>query len=61
MTRRPAKTTLSIPPEVKRQARAKVILERYKSLSDVVTRFLRSWVAGEIQLPPDEEEQAKQQ
>jgi predicted HicB family RNase H-like nuclease len=46
MTKRPDKTTLSIPPGVKRKARAKALLQG-KSLSSVVTELLRKWLEEE--------------
>jgi plasmid stability protein len=45
------KATLSMPDDLKRQARAKAILEG-RSLSGVVRRLLRMWLAGEVELPP---------
>ena len=45
------KATLSMPDELKRQARAKAILEG-RSLSGVVRQLLRMWLAGEVELPP---------
>ena len=52
------KTTLSIPTEVTRKARAKAIIEG-ANLSAVVTLFLRAWLAGEIDLPTPEKAQPK--
>lgn len=43
MARRPDKTTLSIPPDLKRKARAKALLEG-TSLSAVVSKLLEEWV-----------------
>jgi len=45
------KATLSMPDDLKRQARAKAILEG-RSLSGVVRQLLRMWLAGEVELPP---------
>jgi len=45
------KATLTMPDELKRQARAKAILEG-RSLSGVVRQLLRMWLAGEVELPP---------
>lgn len=45
------KATLSMPDELKRQARAKAILEG-RSLSGVVRQLLRMWLAGDVELPP---------
>ena len=45
------KATLSMPDGLKRQARAKAILEG-RSLSGVVRALLRMWLAGEVELPP---------
>jgi hypothetical protein len=45
------KATLSMPDELKRQARAKAILEG-RSLSGVVRQLLRLWIAGAVELPP---------
>ena len=50
MTKRPEKATLTIPIDLRRQARAKAILEG-RSLSEVVRRFLEAWVSGSIELP----------
>ena len=44
------KATLSMPDELKRQARAKAILEG-RSLSGVVRQLLKMWLAGEVELP----------
>jgi predicted HicB family RNase H-like nuclease len=43
MVKRPDKVTLSIPPDLKRKAKAKAALEG-KSLSAVVTELLEEWV-----------------
>lgn len=43
MTQRPDKTTLSIPPDVKRRARIKALQEG-KSLSAIVTELLEEWL-----------------
>jgi len=45
------KATLSMPDELKRQARAKAILEG-RSLSGVVRQLLKLWLAGGVELPP---------
>jgi hypothetical protein len=50
------RTTINIPHELKRNARAKAILED-KTLSQVVRQLLRGWVRGEIELPQQENEQ----
>ena len=57
MTKRPDKTTLSIPPDLKRKARAKAIIEG-KSLSAVVTDLLAKWLEEE---PLDEVEESQEQ
>ena len=52
------KATLTMPDDLKRQARAKAILEG-RSLSGVVRQLLRMWLAGEVELaPPDGSEEA---
>jgi hypothetical protein len=43
MAKRPEKTTLTIPIDLKRKARAKAILEG-KSLSQVVRELLEAWI-----------------
>jgi hypothetical protein len=43
------KATLTMPDELKRQARAKAILEG-RSLSGVVRQLLRLWLAGDVEL-----------
>ncbi len=60
MPKRENKTTLSIPTEVTRQARARAISEG-KNLSAVVTVFLRAWLAGDIGLPEPQEAQPKRE
>jgi plasmid stability protein len=45
------KATLSMPDDLKRQARAKAILEG-RSLSGVVRQLLRMWLADEVELAP---------
>ena len=45
------KATLTMGDDLKRQARAKAILEG-RSLSGVVRALLRMWLAGEVELPP---------
>ena len=55
------KATLSMPDELKRQARAKAILEG-RSLSGVVRQLLRLWIAGAVELPPpDGDERADEE
>jgi hypothetical protein len=55
------KATLSMPDELKRQARAKAILEG-RSLSGVVRQLLRLWIAGAVELPPpDGDEEADEE
>ena len=55
------KATLSMSDALKRQARAKAILEG-RSLSGVVRRLLRMWLAGEVELPPpDGSEEANEE
>ena len=49
------KTTLSMPDDLKRNARAKAILEG-RSLSEVVRDLLRIWLDGQVELPPPESE-----
>jgi len=49
MAKRPDKTTVSIPLDIKRQARAKAILEG-TSLSAVITKLLEMWLVDEIEL-----------
>ena len=44
------KATLSMPDDLKRQARAKAILEG-RSLSGVVRQLLQIWLDGGIELP----------
>ena len=56
MSKRPEKATLTIPVNLRREARAKAILEG-KSLSQVVRELLSLWVAGEVELPTQEDEQ----
>jgi hypothetical protein len=43
MVKRPDKVTLSIPPDLKRKAKAKAAIEG-KSLSAAVTELLREWI-----------------
>ena len=50
------RTTINIPRELKRNARAKAILED-KTLSQVVRQLLAGWVRGEIKLPQQESDQ----
>ena len=50
------KATLSMPDDLKRQARAKAILEG-RSLSGVVRQLLRMWLAGEVELPPPDRDE----
>ena len=55
------KATLTMGDELKRQARAKAILEG-RSLSGVVRQLLRMWLAGQVELPPpDEDEEANEE
>ena len=49
------RTTINIPQELKRKARAKAILEG-KTLSSVVRKLLAAWVADKIELPEKEDE-----
>lgn len=56
MSKRPEKATLTIPVNLRREARAKAILEG-KSLSQVVRELLSLWVAGEVELLTQEDEQ----
>ena len=51
MAQRPDKTTLSIPPDLKRKARVKALLAG-KSLSAVITELLEKWIAEEEEKPP---------
>jgi len=60
MPKRPEKVTLTIPVDLRREARAKAILEG-KNLSQVVRELLRLWVAGEIELPTHAEEEHPEQ
>ena len=55
MVKRPEKVTLTIPVVLKRKARAKAILQG-RNLSEAVRQLLELWIAGEIELPPLEEE-----
>jgi plasmid stability protein len=52
---RQEKATLTMPDDLKRQARAKAILEG-RSLSGVVRQLLRMWLAGEATLPKPRED-----
>ena len=45
------KATLTMSEDLKRQARAKAVLEG-RSLSGVVRALLRMWLAGEVELAP---------
>ena len=55
------KATLTMPDDLKRQARAKAILEG-RSLSGVVRQLLRKWLAGEVELAPaDGDEEADEE
>ena len=54
------KATLTMGDELKRQARAKAILEG-RSLSGVVRQLLRMWLAGQVELPPPGEEEASEE
>jgi hypothetical protein len=47
MAKRPEKATLTIPVDLRREARAKAILEG-KSLSEVVRGLLELYVKGEL-------------
>lgn len=47
MTQRPDKTTLSIPPDVKRRARIKA-LQQGESLSAIVTELLEKWLGENL-------------
>jgi len=59
MTKVPNRTTLSIPAEVTREARARAIKEG-TSLSALITLFLRAWLAREIDTPqPKPEKEVK--
>ena len=52
------KATLSMPDELKLQARAKAILEG-SSLSEVVRELLKAWIEGSIELPPPEPDRSE--
>ncbi len=59
MTKVPNRTTLSIPLDVTRKARARAIAEG-TSMSAVVTAFLRAWLGEEIEVPqPKPEKEVK--
>ena len=59
MTKVPNRTTLSIPVDVTRAARARAIKEG-TSLSALITLFLKAWLAGEIETPqPQPEKEVK--
>ncbi len=63
MPRVPNRAMLSIPNDVTRRARARAISEG-TSMSAIVTRFLRAWLAGEIEVPvaePEKEIKSKKQ
>ena len=49
------KVTLSVPEELKNQARAQAILQG-KDLSHVVRELLKMWLKGEIELPEEQEQ-----
>ena len=55
MTEAYHKTTIRIPQDLNKAARIKA-LEMDTNLSEVIREFLRLWVAGEVELPPKEEE-----
>ena len=52
------KTTLSMPDDLKRNARAKAILEG-RNLSEVVRDLLALWLEGRVELPPPESERGE--
>jgi len=54
MTESKHTTTIRIPKELLKAARAKA-LEAEASLSEVIRKFLTLWVSGEIELPKREE------
>lgn len=54
MVLRPDRLTLSMPEELKKQARVKAIMID-SNLSEVVRTLLRMWLAGEIELPDGEQ------
>ena len=56
MTETYHKTTMRIPQDLHKAARIKAI-ETNTTLSDVVREFLRLWVAGELELPAQEQDQ----
>jgi hypothetical protein len=56
MPKRPEKVTLTIPVDLKREARAKAILEG-KNLSQVVRELLRLWITGAVELSISAEEE----
>ena len=49
------KTTVRMPRDLHKAARVKAI-EDDVSLSEAIRRLVQGWVAGEIQLPAEEEE-----
>jgi plasmid stability protein len=49
------KATLTMPDDLKRQARAKAILEG-RSLSEVVRELLKLWLAGAVTLPKEDDQ-----
>jgi hypothetical protein len=58
MGQRPDKITLSIPPDLKRKARVKALLEG-RSLSAIVTEMLEKWLRED--LPTKEEKIQKEE
>ena len=48
------RVTLSMPDELKRQARAQAILQG-KDLSQVVRELLEMWLTGKIELPEEQD------
>jgi len=58
MTQELKRTNLTIPVDVFRKARAKAVSQD-KSLSGVITAFLRAWLSGDIELPEPTEPRPK--
>ena len=57
MVKRPDRTTLSIPAELRRRARIKALEELNSSLSAVIRELLERWLNGEIRLGQEEEQE----
>ena len=57
---RPNRVTITMPRELVLTARAEAI-RRGTSLSAVVRQLIKMWLAGEIELPAQEEERPEQE